>query len=170
MIVSERVPCVPLLCGGPQETRWRAGTENVVGILSFGLAIRALKTSFDKRIEKMRDGCKLLAQDLAASIDGLSFNSNPCGLPNTLNLTIQGVRADDLVVALDVEGILVSSGAACASGKPEPSHVLLALGLTPEEARQSIRISLNGMHSEDELSQAARTIISGVKRMREKSE
>ena len=166
LIVSERVPQAPMLFGGPQESRWRAGTENVLGILSFGVALRVLHSNQKRRVAQMKASRDRFFKALAAELPDLQLNSSPDGLPNTLNLSFAGVRADDLVVALDMDGILVSSGAACASGKPEPSHVLLALGLTSEQARQSVRISLTGLNSDAELDRAATLVIANVRRMR----
>lgn len=166
LIVSQRVACKPLLSGGPQEARWRAGTENVVGIFSFGVALRTFRATQETRIQRMLEGRDFFAKVLLSELSNIRINSSRCGLPNTLNVTIAGVRADDLVVALDTEGILISSGAACASGKPEPSHVLLALGLDPEAARQSVRLSLNAMSGPGELAEAAQKLISAVRRMR----
>ena len=90
-------------------------------------------------------------------------------LPNTVNLRLPIERADDLVVALDLKGVAISSGAACASGKPTPSHVLLALGLSEEEARSSIRISVGAEDSVEELDTASALIVSTVKAMNKRA-
>ncbi|MBN8548050.1 MAG: cysteine desulfurase [Deltaproteobacteria bacterium] len=166
LIVSENVPHEALLFGGPQEARWRAGTENVVGVLSFGIAVRNLRKSFEQRVLLMRSQRDMFLSSVTSVLKDVRVNSKSHGLPNTLSLTIPNVRADDLVVALDMEGVLISSGAACASGKPEPSHVLMALGLSPEEARSSVRVSFTGMLTEQELQQASAAFTLCVQRMR----
>ena len=88
-------------------------------------------------------------------------------LPNTSNIFIQGVRGDDLVVALDLERILVSSGAACSSGKPEPSHVLLAMGQDEQRVRSTVRVSFRADQSEQDAERAAHTLVRIAKRMRD---
>lgn len=160
-------PCA-LLRGGPQETRWRAGTENLIGIVSMGIAARVVRSSLEqRRAEMARSRGQLLAQ-LREGLPELRCNT-PLeeSLPNTLSVTIPGVDADDLVVALDLQGVALSSGAACASGKPDPSHVLLAMGMTEQEARATIRISVRAEQDAQKLYEAGAVIIETVRRMRE---
>lgn len=166
LVVAEHVPFQSQLLGGPQEGRLRAGTENVVGIATFGVAVAALRKSMARRIAAMQQGREVISKELAAAFPDAQFNSLEGGLPNTLNVRFPRVRADDLVVALDSMGVRVSSGAACASGKPEPSHVLLALGLSAEAAKESIRISLNGDDGPQSAQRIAAAIITCVRRMR----
>lgn len=156
-----------MLKGGPQEFRWRAGTENVPGILSFGMAARVAKNTLKKRAEAMKCASDLVLRELTSRFPDLSLNFRGVPrLPNTLSLRIPGITADDLVVALDLEGVLISSGAACASGKPEPSHVLLAMGFTDREARETIRISFSGAQSEQDLARAIQSLTTCISRMR----
>jgi len=153
----------PLLVGGPQELRHRAGTENVPGIVSFGTAAEIVRRTLDERIERMRCGVELLRRELTRLAPNIAFNSpHDHGLPNTLSVTAPGIRADDVVVALDLAGVYVSSGAACASGKPEPSHVLLARGLTEAAARATLRLSLRADHTPAELERAAAAIARAI--------
>jgi cysteine desulfurase len=164
LVIRDGMPFEPLLMGGAQEVRHRAGTENVPGIVAFGLAAEIVQRGLSARIQKLRADRRFVEAELRREIEHLVFN-HPLegGLPNTVNVTFPGLRADDLVVALDLAGVLVSSGAACASGKPEPSHVLKALGLTDEAARATIRISLRADHTEEELSRAVKAISQAVK-------
>lgn len=153
----------PLIVGGPQELRYRAGTENVPGIVSFGLAADIVRRTLDERIERMRRGAELLRGELSRLVPEITFNSpREDGLPNTVSVTAPGIRADDVVVALDLAGVYVSSGAACASGKPEPSHVLLARGLPEAAARATLRLSVRADHTTIELEQAAAAIARAI--------
>ncbi len=167
LLVRKGFDLCPLHSGGPQELRRRAGTENVHGIVSFGIAARKIYEALPDRIVKMKRSKAILWQELSNALPGLRLNSPMIGgLPNTLNITVPGVVADDLVVALDLRNIAISSGAACASGKPEPSHVLRALGRSDEEARASIRLSVSGEESPQDLISVSRCIIDSIQRMR----
>jgi cysteine desulfurase len=131
-----------LLKGGPQEQHYRAGTENVLGICSFGIAAEILENDKD-RVERLRRYREELWEFLFFNFPQIIRNSpQKNSLANTLHISLPGIRADDLVVALDLAGLSVSSGAACASGKPTASHVLLAQGMSEEMARSSVRVSL----------------------------
>lgn len=169
LIVNESVEFQPSLFGGPQEQRRRAGTENVLGIISLGLAVSVLIRDFERRTLAMKLATELFLHQVRESLPDVQETSTRLGLPNTLHLRIPGIRADDLVVALDQAGILISSGAACASGKPEPSHVLLALGMKASEARECVRISFTGSESNDQVLHAADTFSRCIARMRGES-
>ena len=167
LIVREDLGLEPLLLGGPQEQHFRAGTENVLGAASFGVAAKHLSTALEPHVSAMRRARDTLYEALVSSISGLVVHCESSDLlPNTLSVRIPGVLADDLVVTLDTLGVYVSSGAACASGKPDPSHVLLALGLSEQEARETIRISTGSEHSEKEIRSAADVIVSSINSMR----
>jgi cysteine desulfurase len=117
----------------------------------------------------MRQHCEIFSKIVLSALPNTKLNSLQSALPNTLSLTLDSLQADDLVVALDVEGILISSGAACASGKPEASHVLLALGLTPSEAKSTVRVSFTGLDSDGAVENAAKAFVSCVRRMRKEA-
>jgi len=142
LTVKKGVPFESFMLGGPHEARGRAGTENVPGIVSFGLACKYLRQELQQRIDSMQSIREWIENEIKSGIEDcrINFESNP-RLCNTISLTLSGVPADDLLVALDRDGILVSSGAACSSGKPEPSRVLMAYGLDHEAARSTLRIS-----------------------------
>lgn len=170
LIVPRDRALTPLLLGGPQEMHLRAGTENVLGILSFGFAAQELLEIQEQRVRRMGIERAKLLETISREIpDARLTNHSSEHLPNTLSIRFPGVRADDLVVALDREGICVSSGAACASGKPEPSHVLLAYGISPEAARETIRISTRGTLSEVELREISHSLIRCVLLMRQQN-
>jgi cysteine desulfurase len=143
LIVRGNLAFEPLLCGGPQESRRRGGTENVAGIAGLGAAcVLAERELTDRMAEygRLRDR---LWEGIVAKIPRVRRNGSVVhGLPNTLNVEFEGAAGEVLLQALDLEGVAVSSGAACASGSIEPSPVLLAMGRTPEAARGSLRLSV----------------------------
>ncbi len=157
----------PLIVGGSQESKLRGGTENVTGILSMGLAVEELQDSGNERIRRSEELRDRFETEILPLLGGISIQGkNSVRLANTSNVSIHGVRADDLVVALDLEGILISTGAACSSGKIDPSHVLLAMGLSEEQARSTIRVSFRGDESPEVLCKLAETMPRLVKTMR----
>jgi len=167
LVLREGLPNEPFIVGGPQETRWRAGTENIVGIVSFGIAAKCVRDNRESLAREMEKQKSFIERYLSQELSDVTFHRfAPTQLPNTLNVHTPGVNADDLVVALDLKNILISSGAACASGKPEPSHVLLALGKSEKVARESIRISVTGLETMDQIRRAAEDIVSTVREMR----
>jgi len=134
----------PQLCGGPQERGRRAGTENVAGIVGFGAAARCARTERAAAASAMERLTERLWQGLCARVDGVSRNG-PTGeprLPNTLNVSFVGCAGESLLLLLDLAGIAVSLGSACAAGAAEPSHVLEAMGRDRERARHGVRFSL----------------------------
>src|SRR5665811_70896 len=143
----------PLIKGGGQEHGLRAGTENVPGIVGFGkaveLALRGLYSGEPGRVARLRDRLEAGIHEL---ISGAHRNGPERErLPNTLNMTLPEIRGESLVLFLDRKGIAFSSGSACKSGNPEPSHALLAMGLTPAEAHCSVRFSLGAWNTEEEI-------------------
>ena len=167
LIVKEGIELVPILHGGPQEKRLRAGTENVPGIVSFGIAAKLLHEQQAALIKMQKHNREVLWSSIRDSISNISPTVDlDQTIPNTLSLLIDGVSTSDLIVALDLEGVFISAGSACASGKPGASHVLLAMGMTEDEAKSVIRISLSGTESEEELKAATQKISSAIKRMR----
>ncbi|HEY9054215.1 MAG TPA: cysteine desulfurase family protein [Rectinemataceae bacterium] len=152
LYVRSGSPIVPLIRGGHQENGVRAGTYNNLGILGFGkaaeLALSDLE-SFGSRLMGLRNR---LRDGLLASIPHIRINGHPTEvLPNTLNVSFPGAEGEAILLSLDLEGIRVSTGSACASGSLEPSHVLLATGLGPELAHGSIRFSLGRDTTEAEV-------------------
>ncbi len=151
LYVKRGVALAPLVHGGKQEGGLRAGTENVPAIVGMGkaaeLARAALAHAGD--VTRLRDQ---LHQRIAARLPEATLNGHPeHRLPNTLNLTLPGLRGESLVVALDQHGISLSSGSACKSGSPEPTHVLIAMGKPAENVHCSIRLSLTHDTSEADI-------------------
>ncbi len=155
-----------LLRGGPQERGRRGGTENVAGIVGFGVACELARKELDARIARYTQLRDRLWEALRA-LPGARRNGGPDGvLPNTLNLEIPGVEGDALVQALDLEGVALSSGAACHAGAVDASHVLLAMGRTPAQALASLRLSVGLGNDEAQIDAAAARIRDAVGRAR----
>lgn len=137
------------MLGGAQERRRRAGTENVPLAAAFGLAAKiARDTSWRDATARLRDRFE---RELHASFDVTINGESAARVPNTSSVTFRGVDAEGLVIALDLNGIAVSTGSACSSGRVEPSAVLLAMGLTPEEAKSTVRVSMSRFTTGEEV-------------------
>lgn len=148
LVVREGLKVKPLIRGGAQETRRRAGTENVAGIAGFGAAAEAAAAELaeEDRIGALK---AILEQEAMAAIpDAVVIAGAVDRLPNTVCIAVPGAKAETLVIGLDLAGVAVSAGSACSSGKVENSHVLTAMGLDPEVAEGAIRVSL-GWESEE---------------------
>lgn len=150
------VSLVPIVAGGGQEEGLRAGTENVAGIAGFGtaveMAMERLHRQEGKRLIQLRDR---LEEEIRTLVPGARRNGpRDLRLPNTLNMHLPEIRGESLVLMLDRKGICLSAGSACKSGNPDPSHALLAMGLTPAEAHCSIRLSLGYGTCEEDIHRA----------------
>ena len=161
----------PLFYGGRHERSRRAGTENVPGIVGLGkaaqLAKEALDRGDDKKIAAMRGR---LQQGILAQIEEAGVNGDGAPrVPNTTNIHFDHIDGEAMVIALDLKGVAVSTGAACSSGAIEPSHVLLAMGLRPDQARASIRFSLGKQTVDDDIDMALALVPETVARLRELS-
>jgi len=152
--------------GGGQEFERRAGTENVAGILGLAKALELAERELGARTARMAALSSRLRSALARLPD-VAFNTPERGaLPHIVNARFRGVDGEAVVIALDAEGVCVSSGSACASQSLEPSHVLLAMGLAPEEARGSVRFSFGADTTEAEVDRAAEATAKVVARLR----
>jgi cysteine desulfurase len=168
LFVRSGVHLTPLFHGGPHERQRRAGTENVPGIVALGraadLASDWLASPAPAALADLRDR---LESGLLATIPNTHINgSTTHRAPNTTNLRFDGADAESLLIALDMQGIAASFGAACQSGATEPSHVLLAMGLSPAEARSSLRLSLSSLTTAVEIDQAIAIVPAAVARLR----
>jgi cysteine desulfurase len=161
----------PMLYGGSHERSRRAGTENVPGIVALGKAAELAKKGFDDgsvaRLSAMRDRIEatILESVEAAGVNGQGAPR----VPNTTNIYFDFIEGEALVIALDLKGLAVSTGAACSSGAIEPSHVLTAMGLPADRARASLRFSLGKQNTADEVDFALNLIPPTVARLRELS-
>jgi cysteine desulfurase len=161
----------PLFYGGRHERSRRAGTENVPGIVGLGkaaqLAKEALDRGDDKKAAAMRDR---LQQGILAQVEEAGVNGDGAPrVPNTTNIHFDHIDGEAMVIALDLKGVAVSTGAACSSGAIEPSHVLLAMGLRNDQARASIRFSLGKQTVDDDIDIALALVPETVARLRELS-
>jgi cysteine desulfurase len=161
----------PLFHGGRHERSRRAGTENVPGIVGLGQAAKLAKNGLYngavERLAAMRDG--LERQILEQIEDACANGCSASRVPNTSNIRFDHIEGESLVIALDLKGLAVSTGAACSSGAIEPSHVLIAMGLRPEQARGSIRFSLGKQTTQADVDFALNLIPGTVSRLRELS-
>ncbi len=157
-----------LLYGGHHERDRRAGTENVPGIAGLGRAAELARTQLDERINRMRALRDYLEQQLLSRFNGVRINGDiQQRVPNVSNLSFDGIDGESLLIALDLKGIAVSTGSACASGSLEPSHVLQAIGLSRGEVRGSLRFSLGAYTTREEIDYAISVLIDTVSRLRD---
>lgn len=163
LYVSKGTPLRALQLGGKHERERRAGTEDVPAAVAFARAMELCAEEKPAPVEAMRDcfEAEVLASDLPVKVNG----SQTARLPNTSNLTFPGVSGEAMVIALDMAGIAVSSGSACSSGSIEPSHVLLAMGLSRDEARSSVRFSFGRYNTPEEVSALAAAVVSIAARL-----
>jgi cysteine desulfurase len=158
-----------LIKGGGQERRRRAGTENVAGIVGFGIAAELARADLGKarEIARLRDA--LEKETLAIAPDALVLSAKVERLPNTSCIAVPGVKAETLVIGLDLAGVAVSSGAACSSGKVEASHVLSAMGVPEEVAQGAIRVSLGFATRRDDIENFLKAFAELIGRLRPKA-
>ena len=166
--VKDPEECLPLIHGGHnQEFGLRGGTENVSGIVGMGAAAEVITTNLDyiqETIWKYRyQFWSILNERLG---DKVRINGQWPAFSKVLNIMVDGVDADTFVLAMDAAGVCLSAGSACRSLELEPSHVLLAMGLTPDEARSSIRVSFSAFNSELEVRSAATIFANTVELLR----
>ena len=168
LFVRRGIELEPLLYGGPAERGRRAGTENVAGIVGLGKAAelgRLHLAANAAHVAALRDR---LEHGLLERVPRMRVNGGGAArTPNTCNVQFASVDSESLVIALDLAGVACSAGAACSSGVVDPSHVLTAMGLSPDEARGSIRLSLAPTNTEEEIAMALEVIASAVARQRE---
>ncbi|MFI3217907.1 MAG: cysteine desulfurase family protein [Methylococcales bacterium] len=142
LVVGSGVVINPLIYGGGQEQNRRSGTENVAAIVAFGKAAELANNELTQR-SKHHSSLRILLEQRLASIPKLTiFAEATPRLPNTVLFGIEGIDGEMLVMQLDQKGIAVASGSACASGGNAPSHVLRAMGISPEQAKTAVRVSL----------------------------
>lgn len=167
LIIRAGSPVSPLILGGPQESKLRGGTENVLGIISLGVAASDIVGSLSARESAMAQVRDTFERELLVALPDCVINGALVKrLPNTSSVWLPGIRAEDLLVALDLEGILISSGAACSSGKPEPSHVLSQMGQPEARVRSTVRVSFRADQDVEVARIAASRIAQVVNRMR----
>jgi cysteine desulfurase len=163
LFVRRNVPLRGIQFGGRHERERRAGTENVPGIVAFARATELCRAEERQRSD-LRD---YFEAQLAARVGEIEINGAGAErLPNTSNVLFRGVSAEAVVIALDMRGIAVSTGSACSSGSIEPSHVLIAMGLTREQAKSSVRFSFGRYNTHAELDELIDAVAASVSRLR----
>ncbi|WP_047517523.1 cysteine desulfurase family protein [Methylophilus sp. Q8] len=165
LILDKRVDIAPLLHGGGQERGLRSGTENVAGIVGFARACQLAMETLDARqtvVQALRDQLETGLNKLGATI----FASQTERLPNTSFFAITNIEGETLVTALDKAGFAVASGSACSSDSTEPSHVLLAMSITPDLARGAVRVSLSDSNTSEEITQFLAALQQQVQRLK----
>lgn len=152
LYVRRGIPFCPLIHGGHQEQGRRAGTENTMGIIGLGKAVEMREIEMEQEEKRLRGFKALLKKGIEDAIPDVAFNGHPTdSLPSTLNVSFEGAEGESVLLYLDIEGIAVSTGSACASGSLDPSHVLMAIGVPVERAHGSIRFSMGRGTTLDEI-------------------
>ena len=171
LFVRKDTKIEPLFYGGTHERQRRAGTENLAGIVALGkaaeIASMSLEDGSTQQIEDLRD--RLEGEILARVADAGAHSSHVPRVPNTTNLWFDHLEGEALVIALDLKGLAVSGGSACASGASEPSHVLTAMGISAERARASLRFSLSKLTTPEDVDYAIEIVPQAVVKLRELS-
>jgi cysteine desulfurase len=173
LYLKKSVRFKPLFLGGDQESKRRAGTENVPYIVALGVAAeKARKHLAASASSSEGDSIRLLRDrfeaELHRRIDGFYINGDlEHRTPNTSNLRFDGVDSDAIIILLDQKGICCSAGSACTTGALKPSHVLTAMGLSPQQARESLRFSFSRFNTEAELDEALVVLDAVVRKVRE---
>ena len=167
LVVRRGVKVQPLLHGGGQEREIRSGTYNVAGIVGFGATAEETAARRERWASVVRPLRNRLQERLLDSITKVRVNGHPTDrLPNNLHVCIEGVDGEPLILLLDAEGVAASQGSACSSGAAEPSYVLAAMGVAPQIAKGTLRLTLGHQTSEDDIDRAAGAIIDAVHRLR----
>ena len=170
LFVKKGIPYCPLIRGGHQELGRRAGTENTLGILGLGRAVEMRRFEMPEEEERMLHLKQTLRRGIEERIDDIYFNGHPTdSLASTLNVSFTGVEGEAILLYLDLEGIAVSTGSACASGSLDPSHVLLATGVDAELAHGSIRFSMGRESSMQEVEYVLDVLPPIIQRIRDMS-
>jgi cysteine desulfurase len=169
LYVRKGTRMAPFMTGGSQERKRRAGTENVPAIAGLGAAALLAGERLPEmstRVAELRDR---LQDQAMARIAGTRINGQALRLPNVANLSFENLEGEAAVIALDLEGIAVSTGSACSSGALEPSHVLVAMGLRPEVVQSSLRFSLCCYTTQEEIDRTVQTLEAVIQRLRKLS-
>ncbi|MCB1099910.1 MAG: aminotransferase class V-fold PLP-dependent enzyme [Verrucomicrobiae bacterium] len=171
LYVKKNVRFQPLLIGGGQESHRRAGTENVPYLVALGVAAGCARQHLESHASPSDDPVRQLRDrfesEIVSRVEGVHINGNPVHrAPNTSNIRIDGVDASGAIILLDQRGICCSAGSACTTGALKPSHVLTAMGIPGQQARESLRISFSRFNTGSELDAALEAIEATVVKLR----
>jgi len=167
LYVRKSTRIAKLMYGGHHERDRRPGTENVPAIVGLGRAAELALSQLDATSASMKSLRDYLEAEVARRIPRVTINGDRNRLPNISNMSFAGVDGESLLIALDLKGVAVSTGSACASGSLEPSHVLTAMGLTREEIRGSLRFSLSAFTTAEQIEFVIRTLVETVEHLRQ---
>jgi len=170
LYIKKGISFCPLIRGGHQEKGRRAGTENTIGIIGLGKAIEMREIEMKEEEKRLKEFRAFLKSELQKRIPNAHFNGHPTDhLTGTLNVSFEGAEGEAILLYLDLQGIAVSTGSACASGSLDPSHVLLATGLSAERAHGSIRISTGRATTKEEIEYLVEILPGVIKKIRDMS-
>ncbi len=166
LYIKEGTPISPLIYGGSQENSLRPGTENTAVIVGLATAIKQIRNQ-QSLIKKLRNLQNKLINEIIKTIPNSRLNGSKINrLPNNVNFSIDGVEGEALVIALDQKGFALSTGSACSSKKLEPSHVLMAMGMSEKQAHSSLRITLGKYTTEQEINKFLKVLPKVVENLR----
>ena len=170
LYAKKGVPYCTFINGGHQEDGRRAGTLNTTGIIGMGKALEVAGRNLDVEMQRLLALKTKLKEGIFRLIPDVSLNGHPEDvLPGTLNISFYGVEGESILLYLDLEGIAVSTGSACSTGSLEPSHVIMATGLSPELAHGSIRFSLGCMNTKSDIEYVLEKLPGIIERLRKMS-
>lgn len=162
--------CEPLMHGGGHESGFRPSTENVPGIAGFAKAVELMKEEMEKEGKRLKNLRDLIIAEITENINDCYLNGHPSKrLPNNVNLSFRFIEGESIVLSLDMEGIAASTGSACSSKSLEASHVLNGIGLKPEEAHGSLRLTLGRFNEKKDIDYLLEKLPPIVKRLRDMS-
>ena len=167
LFIRRGTPFEPLMMGGGQERQRRSGTENVAGIVGMASALKFSVEEMEENKNKLLRFKTKIIETLSREMKGVVFNGHPVDrLPNNVSVSFEGVEGEPILLGLDLKGICASSGSACSSASLEPSHVLLAMGSSAEQAQGTLRITLGRDNSEEDVDYLLETLIELVSKLR----
>lgn len=168
LYIRKGTPIKPLIYGGSQERLMRAGTENTAGIVGFGEAVRILLDRGDKDIKTIAKLGERLKKGIEETISNVKFNGHEKNrIKGTINFSFYGLEAEAILLSLGTKDIYVSTGSACSEESEDVSHVLSAIGLKPEIARSSVRMSLGRFNTEEDINKVLSELPEIVEKLRE---
>lgn len=166
LYVRAGAPLQPLLTGGGQESALRSGTENVAGIVGFGCAAELALAALESHARTERLRARFLRALAEGGVEAVENGADAPRLPHVLSLRVPGCTAESLSLLLEPAGLLCAAGSACTSAQPQPSHVLLAMGLSPTQARETLRLSWSRYATDEEADAAAAIFLAAVRKIR----
>jgi cysteine desulfurase len=165
LYIKNGVKVEKLVGGGEQERGLRGGTSNIAGIVGLATAYKKTVGEMEETEAKMQTLRLAFLRGLDG-LDGIRVNGDPTGLPSILNLRIEGVSNTAFLYRMDLQGVCLAAGSACASASVKPSHVLTAMGLDEKGAKESVRFSFGKNNTQEEIVQGAKLVVETVMRLR----